>query len=146
MDSPSRSSCRVATRLEGELFVARGAGGRVRVLQPGLLLNAWRAAYHFDAHTVVRGHLAARSGDARSRLVAEAPILPPPTPPWHTARGPEERRWCDGRPACEAAQNAPPDKAPSPRPTPAAPCPGAHLAAQNTQKEHHEATEPSRPP
>jgi len=63
---------RVTSRLEAEQFVERGEGGRIRVVQPRLLLDAWREAYRFDAHTMVRGHLAARSGDALSRLAADA--------------------------------------------------------------------------
>jgi hypothetical protein len=63
---------RVTSRLDAEQFIERGEGGRIRLVRPGLLLDAWREAYRFDAQTVVRGHLAARSGDARSRLVADA--------------------------------------------------------------------------
>ena len=63
---------RVTSRLEAERFIERGDGGRIRVAQPGLLLDAWRDVYRFEAHATVRGHLAARSGDALTRLVADA--------------------------------------------------------------------------
>lgn len=39
---------------------------------PDLLLDAWSAAYSFDKHTVLRGHVTARSGDELlQRLAAQ---------------------------------------------------------------------------
>jgi hypothetical protein len=63
---------RVTSRLEAEQYIERVDGGRIRVANPGLLIDAWRDSYRFDAHRMVRGHLAARSGDALTRLVADA--------------------------------------------------------------------------
>ena len=54
-----------------------GSGGRhqgkaaVRVLDPSLLLDAWREEYQFDKHTLIQGHIAARSGDALARFVSD---------------------------------------------------------------------------
>ncbi|MEZ4251259.1 MAG: hypothetical protein R3B99_23850 [Polyangiales bacterium] len=45
--------------------------GLVRVPQPQLLFDAWRDEYRFDKHTVIRGHLAMRTGIALTRFVAD---------------------------------------------------------------------------
>lgn len=70
---------RIVGRLEAEGYVVRenehenGAKGRgpVRVRDGPLLLDAWRDAYQFEKHTIFRGHVAARSGDALARLVSD---------------------------------------------------------------------------
>lgn len=61
---------RVLSRLEEQQFVTR-EDGLVRLLEPELLLDAWRDDYHFTKHDIVRGHVAARSGDALTRFVAD---------------------------------------------------------------------------
>jgi hypothetical protein len=43
----------------------------MRVRDPALLLDAWREEYEFDKHTIIRGHIAARSGDALARFVGD---------------------------------------------------------------------------
>jgi hypothetical protein len=63
---------RVVSRLEEDHYVTRDDEGLVRVANPGLLLEAWRDAYRFSKHTVIRGHVAARSGDALTRAVGDA--------------------------------------------------------------------------
>ena len=63
---------RVVSRLEEERYIVRDDGGRVRLSNPQLLLEAWQDEYRFAKHTVLRGHVAARSGDALTRSVAEA--------------------------------------------------------------------------
>ena len=62
---------RIAARLEDESYVLRGPNGALRVKDPALLLDAWREAYRFDKHVILRGHVAARSGDALARLVSD---------------------------------------------------------------------------
>jgi len=62
---------RVISRLEEDRYVTRDEGGLVRVANPQLLLEAWRDEYRFSKHTTLRGHVAARSGDALTRFVAE---------------------------------------------------------------------------
>ena len=61
----------IAARLEEDLFVVREPSGHLRVRDPALLLAAWREAYQFSKHTIVKGHVAARSGDALARLVGD---------------------------------------------------------------------------
>jgi hypothetical protein len=50
-----------------------GRRGRapVRVRDPALLLDAWRDEYEFSKHTILRGHIVARSGDALTRFVGD---------------------------------------------------------------------------
>lgn len=62
---------RVVSRLEEEHYVVRTDSGLVRASNPQLLLAAWQDEYRFSKHTIIRGHVAARSGDALTRLVAD---------------------------------------------------------------------------
>ncbi|MEW6262370.1 MAG: type IV toxin-antitoxin system AbiEi family antitoxin [Thermodesulfobacteriota bacterium] len=74
---------RLVSRLEAEGYVVRvgvddgSAGIRrpgrpyLRVRDPGLLLDAWQAAYRFSGHNLHQGHVAARSGEALLRFVAD---------------------------------------------------------------------------
>lgn len=63
---------RIAARLERDNYVVREPNGALRVKDPALLLEAWQAEYRFDKHTLIQGHVAARSGDALTRLVSDA--------------------------------------------------------------------------
>lgn len=63
---------RVISRLEEEHYVVRDDSGLVRVSSPQLLLDAWQDEYRFSKHTIIQGHVAARSGDALTRFVADA--------------------------------------------------------------------------
>jgi hypothetical protein len=62
---------RIVSRLERERYLARESNGALRVDDPQLLLDAWRDEYRFDKHTLVAGHVAARSGDALTRFVGD---------------------------------------------------------------------------
>jgi hypothetical protein len=62
---------RIASRLEEQGYLARDEGRGVRAKDPGLLLDAWQEGYRFSEHTVHRGHVAARSGDALTRVVCD---------------------------------------------------------------------------
>jgi len=61
---------RIVARLQGDGYVVRAPSGAVRVRDPALLLDAWRDEYRFDRHTLVPGHVAARSGEALAQLVS----------------------------------------------------------------------------
>jgi hypothetical protein len=63
---------RVVSRLEEEHYVVRDESGLVRVSNPQLLLEAWQDEYRFSRHKIIKGHVAARSGDALTRFVADA--------------------------------------------------------------------------
>jgi hypothetical protein len=62
---------RVARGLEEKELVAREPGGALRVGDYNMLLQAWREDYDFSRHSIVRGHLAARSSDEILRRLAE---------------------------------------------------------------------------
>lgn len=66
---------RIAAGLERDSYVTRekvGTGaGPLRVKDPALLLDAWRDEYDFEKHTLIAGHVAARSGDALTRFVSD---------------------------------------------------------------------------
>jgi DNA-binding Lrp family transcriptional regulator len=51
---------RIVRQLEAEGFIER-EGGVIRAKNPGLLLDAWREAYAFDRHHIIRGHIPTRS-------------------------------------------------------------------------------------
>ena len=57
---------RVVGKLADIGLVQRGDDG-IKVVDANLLLDAWREDYRFDRHTVITGHVAARSGDALTR-------------------------------------------------------------------------------
>ncbi len=54
---------RIVSRLEEDGLVVREANGAIQPGDPALLLDAWREAYDFARHPIVRGHVAARSGE-----------------------------------------------------------------------------------
>jgi hypothetical protein len=62
---------RVVKRLEDENLVVRDDAGAIRPRDPSLLLDAWREEYDFEKHRILRGHVAARSGDTLLRSLAE---------------------------------------------------------------------------
>lgn len=63
---------RIIARLEQDQLIARESDGRVRVINPDVLLDAWREVYDFSKHDIIRGHVAARSSEALTRRLAEA--------------------------------------------------------------------------
>ena len=62
---------RVVRRLEQEELVVRDDRGRVRVAKADALLDAFREAYDFEKHAILKGHVAARSGEELLRRVTE---------------------------------------------------------------------------
>ena len=63
---------RIVSRLIDDGLVVRDEEGLLRAAAPDLLLEAWNEAYDFSRHEIIRGHVAARSGDALARQLAEA--------------------------------------------------------------------------
>jgi DNA-binding MarR family transcriptional regulator len=63
---------RIVARLEREGFVVRGERSAVRPRDSALLLDAWRERYQFVRHSILQGHVAARSGDALLRFACDA--------------------------------------------------------------------------
>jgi DNA-binding MarR family transcriptional regulator len=62
---------RIVRQLEEQRLVGREANGAVKVSDYDAMLDAWREAYAFSKHHIVRGHIAARSSDEVVRLLAE---------------------------------------------------------------------------
>jgi hypothetical protein len=62
---------RLVARLTAEDYLSRDDRGRIRAQDPNLLLDAWRETYQFSKHTLLKGHIAARTGDALLRFVAD---------------------------------------------------------------------------
>ena len=54
---------KIVRRLDQEFYVALNEERAVRPRDPNLLLDAWRDAYDFNRHRIIKGHVAARSGD-----------------------------------------------------------------------------------
>lgn len=63
---------RIVARLVDGAFLERGTDGTLQTKNPGLMLDAWREAYDFSRHSIIRGHVAARSGEALATSVAQA--------------------------------------------------------------------------
>lgn len=61
---------RIVRQLEDQRLVTRAAKGALRASDRGALLEAWREAYDFSRHRIVRGHIAARSSDDILRQAA----------------------------------------------------------------------------
>jgi hypothetical protein len=65
---------RLAGRLIEDEYLVRNERGAVRVHDPDLLLDAWRADNRFTRHRVHQGHVVARSGEELLRTVADAAV------------------------------------------------------------------------
>jgi hypothetical protein len=61
---------RLVVRLLDEGFLARDQDGHLAPKDPALLLQAWRERYDFFKHTIIKGHVAARSGTELAATVA----------------------------------------------------------------------------
>ena len=62
---------RVVRELEAQRLVVREEGGAVKVTDFNAMLDAWREAYDFSKHHILRGHIPARSSDEVLRQLAE---------------------------------------------------------------------------
>ncbi|MFH1113519.1 MAG: type IV toxin-antitoxin system AbiEi family antitoxin [Pseudomonadota bacterium] len=62
---------KIVGRLEDDGLVVQDDDGAIRPRDPDLLLDAWREAYDFSKHHLIRGHVAARAGDALLRQLAD---------------------------------------------------------------------------
>lgn len=62
---------RIVRGLEEQRLITRHNDGKVQVADYATLLDAWREAYDFSKHHLVRGHIAARSGEDVLRRTAD---------------------------------------------------------------------------
>lgn len=61
---------RIVRQLEEVRLVSRDSSGAVKVADFGAMLDAWREAYDFSRHHILRGHIPARSSDDVLRQLA----------------------------------------------------------------------------
>ncbi|MCH8476204.1 MAG: hypothetical protein LAT55_13365 [Opitutales bacterium] len=62
---------RIVRAMEERELVRRNNSGAVSVIDPEMMLAAWRETYNFNQHTILRGHVATRSGTELLRHVAK---------------------------------------------------------------------------
>jgi len=70
---------RLVKRLEAMGLVARVDSRSLRIKEPALALDAWREAYDFERHDIVRGHVAVRDPGELVQRIAESSA---PSGPW----------------------------------------------------------------
>jgi len=63
---------RIVRRLEQDRLIARDSSGALGVSDPNELLEAWHEAYDFKKHHIIKGYVAARSGDALLHRIADS--------------------------------------------------------------------------
>ncbi len=61
---------RIVRRLEQSRLIVKDDQGFWRPFDPDQLLDAWHETYDFSKHHIVKGHIAARSGDELIRRIA----------------------------------------------------------------------------
>ncbi|RLB87219.1 MAG: hypothetical protein DRH50_17210 [Deltaproteobacteria bacterium] len=61
---------RIIRRLEQSRLIVREDQGSLRPHDPDQLLDAWHEAYDFSRHHIIKGHIAARSGDELLQRIA----------------------------------------------------------------------------
>jgi hypothetical protein len=62
---------RIVRRLAQEQLIDVNERGAVRARDPNLLLDTWRQAYDFNHHSIIKGHVPARSGDELLNRIAK---------------------------------------------------------------------------
>jgi len=62
---------RIVGKLEQDELITRDPDGKIRPRDPNLLLDAWAESYSFAKHSILRGHVAARTPEAQLRSMAE---------------------------------------------------------------------------
>lgn len=62
---------RIVRRLEKLNLIVRNNQGFLRPSDPDQLLDAWHEAYDFSKHYIIKGHIAARSGEELLKRISE---------------------------------------------------------------------------
>jgi len=63
---------KIVRRLEQDALVERNKAGAIHVSKPDLVLDAWAEVYAFEKHSILRGHVTARSSEDLLRTLADA--------------------------------------------------------------------------
>ncbi|MBU1239865.1 hypothetical protein KJ865_09145 [Myxococcota bacterium] len=70
-DTDEGYTSKIVGKLERDGLILKNTSGALKPRDPDLLLDAWREAYDFSKHQIIRGHVAARSGDALLKQLAD---------------------------------------------------------------------------
>jgi hypothetical protein len=62
---------RIIRRLEEIRLIARDDQGSLKPYDPDQILDAWHEVYDFNKHQIIKGHIAARSGDELLHRIAK---------------------------------------------------------------------------
>jgi len=62
---------RIIRKFENDQLIARDNDGLVSVKDPGRMLEAWNDVYNFNKHHILKGHIAARTGDALLHTIVD---------------------------------------------------------------------------
>lgn len=71
-DTGEGYTSRIVGKLEADGLIVRSGNGAITPRDPDLLLDAWGEDYRFSKHHILRGHVAARSGEALLGTLAQA--------------------------------------------------------------------------
>ncbi len=63
---------KIVRRLEQDALIERDKVGAIRVRDPDLMLDAWAEVYAFDKHSILQGHVTARSSEELLERLAKA--------------------------------------------------------------------------
>lgn len=69
-DTDEGYTSKIVSKLEHDGLIVKDENGAIKPRNPDLLLDAWREDYDFTKHHIIRGHVAARSGDVLLRQLA----------------------------------------------------------------------------
>ncbi len=71
-DTDEGYTSKIVSKLDQDGLIAKDESGALKPRDPDLLLDAWREDYVFAKHHIIRGHVAARSGDVLLRQLSNA--------------------------------------------------------------------------
>lgn len=71
-DTDEGYTSKIVRKLEQDGLIVKDERGVIKPRDPNLLLDGWRENYDFTKHHIIRGHVAARSGDRVLRQLSAA--------------------------------------------------------------------------
>jgi len=70
-DTDEGYTSKIVGKLDQDGLIVKDTSGAIKPRDPDLLLDAWREVYEFSKHHIIRGHVAARSGEVLLRQLAD---------------------------------------------------------------------------
>lgn len=67
----SKIVSKLVSKLEQDGLIVKNERGAIKPRDPDLLLDAWRETYDFSKHHIIRGHIAARSGEVLLKQLSD---------------------------------------------------------------------------